>query len=146
MEIKDVLLGVMAFVLFTTVAFALVGRLYASDNLDVDLSADNVTSPLLSLQEKAEESQTELETYNRDLQDKTMTNVSLDSEVTTADLVGSAWGAFTNIPSYIGVFFNMIGAVFNSFIGFKGFLWFFVGIIVISIAIAVINAVLGSRL
>jgi hypothetical protein len=146
MELKNIIIGLMAFVLFIIVIMGITTDLYSSDNLNVDLSSDNITSPLFTLQQKANESQQDIEDTNNIIKEKVMTNASINNEVSTSDLLASSWSAFTNIPSYIGTFFSLLIETFNSLgMGSTIFVWFFIGSILIVISLIIINSILGSR-
>jgi len=146
MDIKSFIIGLMAMILVLIVSLGMMFSMYGEDNLDVDLSQDNTTAYLTVLQQKAQESQTEIEGYNSNMEDKVMSNISIKSDVSSADLISASWGAFTNIPSYIGVLFDLLGTIFNAMgTGFQMFAWFFIGAIIITFAIMIINAILGSR-
>jgi len=146
MDIKSFIIGLMAMILVLIVSLGMMFSLYDEDNLDVDLGSDNTTAYLTTLQTKATESKTKIEGYNRNMEDKVMSNISIKSDISSADLIGASWGAFTNIPSYIGVLFDLLGGIFNTMgTGFSMFAWFFIGSIIITFAILIINAILGSR-
>jgi len=149
MDVKSFIIALMAFVLVGSISLLLLTNLYASDNLDVNLSTDADTATIGDLQEKFDSDREELQEYNAEIESKVLSNVTMKKDISTGDLLAAGWDAFTGVPKYIGTFFSTIGLVSSRVLGGDAtqyFLWFFVGIVIITIALMVINAILGSNL
>lgn len=147
MEIKNLLIGIMAAVLFTGLSLGIMFELYDSENLNVDLSQDSSTGKLSNLSARINQSRSDLSDYN-DVMENDTQNAQFDEQTDSQDLLQSAWSAFKNVPSYIGTFSNLIFTIASMVLPKRSgeILWFILGLITIVVAFAILNAVLGSKL
>ena len=149
MDVKGFIIALMAFVLVGSISLLLVTDLYSEENLDVNLSADRDTSAIEELRVKFDEDRADLQEYNSEIEGKVLSNLTFKKDITSGDLLGAGWNSFTSIPKYIGTFFSTISLVSSNILGataIQYFLWFFIGVVVITLAIMIVNAILGSNL
>lgn len=147
MDIEKFIIAIMAFILFGGIALMLVGDLYKPSNLDVNLSNDRDTEALNTLQTQLTQSQADINSYNNQMADKVLGNATFKKDISTGDLLTSAWSALTNIPNYIATFFSLISGIVGTILGGSGiWMWFFIGIVAIGLAITVINTILWGKI
>jgi hypothetical protein len=147
MDIEKFIIALMAFVLVGGITLLFMNHLYSPDNLDINMSSDKDTQVLVDLDTNLASSRDDISTYNDQMESKVLSNATFKKDITSGDLLGSAWSALTNIPHYVGTFFSLIVGIAGALAGGQSatWLWFFIGIVIIGLAITVIRLITGGN-
>lgn len=144
MEIKDLIIALMAFAAFGLVIFGFVANLYSPDNLNVQL--DNETgAQFQKLYSRVNSTRQNTDIFISDFQTYVPggTNASIDDpNLDTADLLRASLKALTQIPRTLPIFSSIVLTVSESLGIDATITGFLIGILFVTIIIILVTAVL----
>lgn len=152
MRLQDFLIGLMVFILSSLVVLTFVFDFYSTDNLNIDLNADNNTVTLSGMQTTMNAQQAKMDTTNQFLENQTPGESGATvktGDISEGDLVRNTLVALTGVPTYLSIFNTMLNSMFSAVgLGQSGyiFFWFFTGAIMIYIISLLLSVALRQRL
>ena len=144
MEIKDLIIALMAFAAIGVITFTFVADLYSEDNLDVTMNTE-LQGRFDTMQNKIRETRNSTDQFTEEFQTYAPggANASIDNpDFTTADLLRSSLKALTNVPTALEIFVGMMTTIASTLGINSAILGFLIGAMVISIIIILVTAVL----
>lgn len=149
MQIGDLIIGLMAAVVFLTVPMNLITDMYTAHNLDVDLADYVETAELVSFTQNITDAKDELNVINRNLESNIPGGEGVDYStgvITEGDLAKASLSAISNIPKYLTVFVSTIGGMLST-LGIGGiYAWFFTTSLIIVVIFILLSSVLRNRI
>jgi len=144
MEIKDVIIGLMAFAALGLLIFGFVSTFYSPDNLEVSMPG-KVGEDFNTLYANLNRTRSETDMFTQNLTSYAPggTNASVvNDQITTSDLLVSSMKALTTIPQTLSIFSHIIITIGNV-LGIDSIVvGFIIGSLVVTIIIILITAVL----
>lgn len=135
----------MFFIVVSLVCLSFVFDMYSPLGYDIDLSANNDTKVLSSLQTKLEDYQSQMENTNKDIWSKTVgqVNASIDSgSISEADMIKSSLRALASTGTYLDVFTTMVNAFFAALhLQASVIFWFLTSSVVIIVSMILLSTV-----
>lgn len=144
MKVQNLILGVMAFVLFASVTIVITLDMYSSEGFDINLSNNSYTNELYTLQTEMETQKAEITSHNAILQQNMPGQNGTDipeGDIDQGTLIKSTFVSVTKIPNYLDVFITMIRTGLNA-VGLGGglFFWFFTGGLTVIVALLLLSS------
>jgi len=144
MEIKDLIIALMAFAAVGVIVFGFVADFYSVDNLNVEMD-DELNTRFNTMHDKIKTTRNSTDQFTEEFQTYAPggANASIDNpDLTTADLLKVSLRALTQIPTALGIFTGMITTIASTIGINSAIVGFLIGMLVISIIIILVTAVL----
>ena len=149
MQIGDLIIGLMAAIVFLVVPMNLVSDMYTSHNLDVDLSQYEETARLVSFSDNLSDSKDDLNVINRNLQSNIPGGEVVDYStgvITEGDLAKASLSAISNIPRYLTIFVSTVSGMLST-LGISGiYSWFFTTALLVVVIFILLSSVLRNKI
>lgn len=144
MEIKDLIIALMAFAAIGVICFGFVSSLYSENGLNVDMN-DNLQTKFDTMYTNVKTTRNSTDQFTAEFQTYAPggSNASItEPDIDTGDLLRSSLRALTNVPTALALFSTMLTTVSSTLGIDSAIVGFILGSIVITIIIILVTAVL----
>ena len=144
MEIKDLIIALMAFAAVGVITFGFVSDLYSADSLNVEMEGE-LDTKFNTMYDNIKATRTSTDQFTEEFQTYAPggSNASIDNpDITTGDLLKSSLKALTQIPAALGIFSTMVATIGSTLGIDSAIIGFLIGTLIITIIIILVTAIL----